>query len=176
MTNKLISELNCAAGNVRDYIFDLERKVAALEQQLAVERLPQKLRDIGNNIRTQDDRITSDPLFCVFQKKEMVTDEDYDHDRVVWWHSDGFEASEVKAKRLELLHRDLRDTGEWRRLAVKIIDVFVTSCFTEKGCKDYLSANGHNLNSPFIYVMSGYRNNEYQAVRNFLSGIPAEGE
>ncbi|MBN3171180.1 hypothetical protein [Pectobacterium brasiliense] len=39
MTSKPISALDCAVGNVRDYIFDLERKLEALEQQLAAERV-----------------------------------------------------------------------------------------------------------------------------------------
>lgn len=132
-------------------------------------QIPESFKTISENIRTQDNRATSHPLFAVMQKREIVVDGDYDHDRIVWWHSDGYEASETKRRRLELLHDDSRDTGEWRRLAVKEINEFVTACFTEQGCKDYLNANGHNLRHPFIYVFSAYRNAEFIAVREWLA-------
>lgn len=132
-------------------------------------QIPESFKTIGENIRTQDNRATSHPLFAVMQKREIVVDGDYDHDRIVWWHSDGYEASETKRRRLELLHDDSRDTGEWRRLAVKEINEFVTACFTEQGCKDYLDANGHNLRYPFIYVFSAYRNAEFIAIREWMA-------
>lgn len=134
-------------------------------------QIPESFKIIGENIRTQDNRATSHPLFAVMQKREIVVDGDYDHDRIIWWHSDGYEASETKRRRLELLHDDFRDTGEWRRLAVKEINEFVTACFTEQGCKDYLNANGHNLRHPFIYVFSAYRNAEFIAVREWLAKL-----
>lgn len=152
-----------AAAILREAItrFDVLREV---HQQAS-----SSFKTISENIRTQDNRATSHPLFAVMQKREIVVDGDYDHDRIVWWHSDGYEASETKRRRLELLHDDSRDTGEWRRLAVKEINEFVTACFTEQGCKDYLDANGHNLRYPFIYVFSAYRNAEFIAIREWMA-------
>lgn len=49
-------------------------------------------------------------------------------------------------------------------------DEFVTVCFTYQGCKDYLAVNGHNLNQPFIYVHSLFRNSEMLSIREFLKG------
>jgi len=147
-----------------------EKRIAELEaSQLAV-KLPGEFAVIGENLRTQDNRITSDPMFCIYQKEEIVVDDEYDHDRIVWWNNEHcHEASKLRAKRLELLHHDGRDTPEeWRRIAVKEINDFVTCCLTEQGCKDYLAINGHNLRKPFIYVKSGFRNNEYQTIRNWL--------
>jgi len=147
-----------------------EKRIAELEGGTLT--VPDGFAAIGENIRTQDNRITSDPLFCVFQKREIVVDEDYDCDRIVWVDEDGREATERQRIRLELLHQNFREPPEkWRRVAVKDIDDFVTCCFTEQGCKDYLACNGHNLRQPFIYVTSGFRNDEYQAVRNWLAGI-----
>ncbi|EOL5461263.1 ead/Ea22-like family protein, partial [Escherichia coli] len=129
------------------------------------------------NIRTQDNRITSDPMFCVYQKREIVVDADYDYDRIVWVDEDGNEANKLQSRRLELLHENFREPPEkWRRVAVKDIDEFVTCCFTEQGCKDYLAVNGHNLRLPFIYVKSGFRNAEYIGIRNWLAGIRIKGE
>lgn len=140
-------------------------------------KLPDEFARIGENLRTQDNRVTSDPMFCVFQKREIVTDEDYEHDRIVWIDEDGNEATAHQRRRLELLHENSREAPEkWRRIAVKEINDFVTCCFTEQGCKDYLACNGHNLRLPFIYVKSGFRNAEYQNMRNWLlAGDTVEG-
>ncbi|OAT18001.1 hypothetical protein M977_03789 [Buttiauxella gaviniae ATCC 51604] len=135
-------------------------------------KLPDEFARIAENLRTQDNRVTSDPMFCVFQKREIVTDEDYDYDRIVWIDEDGNEATTHQRRRLELLHENSREAPEkWRRIAVKEINDFVTCCFTEQGCKDYLACNGHNLRLPFIYVKSGFRNAEYQTMRNWLMAV-----
>ncbi|EEU2698816.1 TPA: ead/Ea22-like family protein, partial [Escherichia coli O157] len=109
--------------------------------------------------------------------REIAVDADYDHDRIVWVDEDGNEANKRHSRRLELLHENFREPPEkWRRVAVKDIDEFVTCCFTEQGCKDYLAVNGHNLRLPFIYVKSGFRNAEYIGIRNWLAGIRIKGE
>ena len=153
-------------------------QVAVLElRSLKTREFPVEFISIAENIRTQDNRITSYPMFCVYQKREVVADADYDHDRIVWVDDDGNEASERKRMRLELLHANYREPPEkWRRVAVKEIDDFVTCCFTEQGCKDYLACNGHNLRLPFIYVKSGFRNAEYIGIRDWLAGITVKGE
>ncbi|EPB1100419.1 ead/Ea22-like family protein [Escherichia coli] len=145
-------------------------------EEMQTKSAPDSFGIIGENIRTQDNRITSDPMFCVYQKREIVVDADYDHDRIVWVDEDGNEANKRQSRRLELLHENFREPPEkWRRVAVKDIDEFVTCCFTEQGCKDYLAANGHNLRLPFIYVKSGFRNAEYIGIRNWLAGIRIKG-
>ncbi|CAM7755507.1 hypothetical protein [Citrobacter portucalensis] len=150
-----------------------EKRIAELEAQSA----PESFSAIGKNILSQDNRITSDPMFCVYQKREIVVDADYDYDRIVWVDEDGNEANERQRMRLELLHENFREPPEkWRRVALKEIDDFVTCCFTEQGCKDYLACNGHNLRLPFIYVKSGFRNAEFISVRNWLAGIGMKGE
>lgn len=162
-----------------DFVDRQAKRIAELEAaSVKPVKLPDEFATIGENLRTQDNRITSDPMFCVFQKREVVADEDYDHDRIVWVDEDGKEATELQATRLELLHDNCREApATWRRIAVKEIDDFVTCCFTEQGCKDYLACNGHNLRLPFIYVKSGFRNSEYQTVRNWLmTNGTVEGE
>ncbi|WP_394370124.1 hypothetical protein [Serratia liquefaciens] len=147
-----------------------KKKIAELEKRLATPvRLPETLAEIGEKLRTQDNRITSEPMFCVYQKREIAADAECDHDRIVWVDEGGLEANERQRMRLELLHDNCREVpAKWRRAAVKEIDEFVTCCFTEQGCKDYLACNGHNLRMPFIYVKSGFRNAEYIALRNWL--------
>ncbi|HCJ8174098.1 TPA: hypothetical protein NV614_004746, partial [Escherichia coli] len=120
---------------------EAEAKCAALAErieELQTKPTPDSFGIIGENIRTQDNRITSDPMFCVYQKREIVVDADYDYDRIVWVDEDSNEANKLQSRRLELLHENFREPPEkWRRVAVKDIDEFVTCCFTEQGCKDY---------------------------------------
>jgi hypothetical protein len=134
---------------------------------------------IANRINTQDSRITADPLFCVFQKRAVVVNEDYDHDVIAWIDSEGIEASIPKTMQLNELREDFDSDFyaddeiewcgvEWRRLALKEVDEFVTACFTEQGCKDFLKIQGHNLRKPFTYVTSLYRNTEMIQLREWL--------
>ncbi|TAI99917.1 hypothetical protein EG332_04230 [Pectobacterium versatile] len=130
--------------------------------------VPEALRIIGQQINTQDNRITDQPMFVVFQKREIIGSDEHSPSRIVWvW--DGEEVSELRAKRLEALHHGCRYIRGYDRYAMQEIDEFVTASFTEKGCKDYLSLNGHNLRQPYIFACGSYRNNEYQTVRNWLS-------
>ncbi|MFG0782454.1 hypothetical protein ACF8O5_18685 [Raoultella sp. TYF_8] len=138
-------------------------------------KLPPELYTIGELIRTQDNRITDQPMFVVFQKREIIGSDEHSPSRICWvW--DGEEVSELRAKRLEALYQDGRDTRRYDRYAMQEVDEFVTACFTEHGCKDYLRQNAHNLRLPYIYACGSFRNNEYQLVRNWLAGIKWEAE
>ncbi|XFG49919.1 hypothetical protein AAHU03_19110 [Klebsiella pneumoniae] len=148
-----------------------EERIAELESRTV--KLSPELYTIGDLIRTQDNRITDQPMFVVFQKREIIGSDEHSPSRICWvW--DGEEVSELRAKRLEALYQDGRDTRGYDRYAMQEVDEFVTACFTEHGCKDYLRQNGHNLRLPYIYACGSFRNNEYQLVRNWLAGIKVE--
>lgn len=134
--------------------------------------VPDELSEIGALINSQDNRGTDQPMFAVMEKRGMVTLDTHDHDRIEWYDPDDCcTADESKAARLEALHQGGRDIKRWERYAIKDIDVFVTACFTEKGCKDFLARDGHNHNRPFIYAFGSYRNSEYQGMRNWLKSL-----
>ncbi|EOM7116877.1 MULTISPECIES: ead/Ea22-like family protein [Klebsiella pneumoniae complex] len=164
----------CAANITLDARAELaERQLAEMESRTV--KLPAELYTIGELIRTQDNRITDQPMFVVFQKREIIGSDEHSPSRICWvW--DGEEVSELRAKRLEALYQDGRDTRGYDRYAMQEVDKFVTACFTEHGCKDYLRQNGHNLRLPYIYACGSFRNNEYQLVRNWLAGIKVEAE
>lgn len=150
-----------------------EKRIGELESRSV--KLSPELYTIGDLIRTQDNRITDQPMFVVFQKREIIGSDEHSPSRICWvW--DGEEVSELRAKRLEALYQDGRDTRGYDRYAMQEVDEFVTACFTEHGCKDYLRQNGHNLRLPYIYACGSFRNNEYQLVRNWLAGIKVEAE
>jgi hypothetical protein len=135
----------------------------------------EELESIGALINSQDNRCTDQPMFAVMEKRGMITLDTHNHDRIEWVETesgDYCEADETKARRLEALHQGHRDTPGWERYAIKDVDVFVTACFTEQGCKDFLAREGHNHRKPFIYASGSYRNSEYQSVRNWLKSLP----
>jgi hypothetical protein len=113
------------------------------------------LARVGELIRTQDNRITSDPIFVVEQKRSYVTDPDYNEARSIWIDDEGVQV-------------EPRSEGS-HRVSVHDVWEFVTACFTEQGCKDYIAANGHNLRETRIFVHSGYRNREWIDMRAALA-------
>jgi hypothetical protein len=164
----------CLAAERREQALQLrlnaaDQRVDVLEAQLC------RLSKIGDQIRSQDNRCTDQPLFAVMEKRGLPTLDTHDHDRIDWVETESGDyclADDTKARRLEALHQAGRDTPGWERYAMKDIDVFVTACFTEQGCKDFLARDGHNHNRPFIYAFGSYRNAEYQAVRDWLKSLP----
>lgn len=154
----------------------MEEREALAAENLALKSERAGISAIGELIRTQDNRITDQPFFAVMTKREIVVSEDHDYDRICWVENqsgDYVEATEIQRRRLEAIYQGRYEVREgWDRHAMKEIDVFVTGCFTEQGCKDYISRNGHNLNKPFIYAFGSYRNEEYQMVRKFIMDMP----
>ena len=109
---------------------------------------PQDLENIAHEIKTQDNRITADPLFCVFEKERIYG-----------------------------LAPDYSDTWEWcnsgqrcEKVYYVERDRFVNAHFTEKAANEHIIINGHNLKEPFIYVTSLYRCGEMIEIRKALAG------
>ncbi|EIA9840097.1 ead/Ea22-like family protein, partial [Escherichia coli O157] len=100
--SKRIAELEkqCAEWE-RKALSNFEECAAMAEriEEMQTKSAPDSFGIIGENIRTQDNRITSDPMFCVYQKREIVVDADYDHDRIVWVDEDGNEANKRHSRR-----------------------------------------------------------------------------
>jgi hypothetical protein len=94
------------------------------------------LLEIGERLRTQDNRITEHPMFCVQIK---VRDTGYDPDYAegkCWWN----------AERLEVVYDEEPggDPEDWLESGYKDRWETVMVAFTEEGCKEYLELNGHN--------------------------------
>lgn len=113
---------------------------------------------IGRLILTQDNRITDQPIFIVQQKRQYITNPDYNDGYEVWLDDEGNQVDRAEGVDKVYVH----DVWE-----------FVTACFTEQGCKDYIARDGHNLRDPRIYAAGSYRNDEYRKVRRALIQIAA---
>ncbi|MBW2672478.1 MAG: hypothetical protein JRD89_03560 [Deltaproteobacteria bacterium] len=134
------------------------------------------LSEMRERLRTQDNRITAHPVFVVQQRHRtygfdpayvQVNDEiawiDGPNDNATYHMGDPeWEEAEERWQKYCDEPDGLTRTGwhdSWE---------FVTACFTEQGCKDYIHANGHNLTDPRIYVESAHRNQEWQQLRAIL--------
>lgn len=166
----LIAESDRNAKNAAEW------EAASLYWMAERDQLKAKLAElevIGALINSQDNRHTDQPMFAVMEKRGMVTLDTHDHDRIEWYDPVNVSTADDRtASRLEALHRGGRDVKDWERYAIKDVDVFVTACFTEQGCKDFLAIDGHNHREPFIYAFGSFRNSEYQAMRNWLKSLP----
>lgn len=133
----------------------------------------QFLEEIKHSLVNDDPRMTSHPIFVV---QEKVYDYGYDSAfasdyKWINYENDHEIASARKATKLDELDRGMKDIPDgWEQVYYKERWEFVTACFTEQGCENYLKINGHNLREPRIYVESGFRNNEWIQLRAILSG------
>lgn len=139
------------------------------------------VQDIAHDVTTQDNAITELPIFVVQQRRRTYGLDNHYTDDFVWMSKgdDPREADAETAARLDELQKTSdyfdeiildEDGGEttWIEVGYRDHWEFVTACFTRRGCEDYLRINGHNLTNPEIYVASGYRNDEWKAMREHL--------
>jgi hypothetical protein len=135
------------------------------------------LLEVGKLIATQDNRCTDQPMFVVQQRRRIAgLDTDY-CDNIIWLCSedDYSEASAEEAAQLEAEYQETgRERSGWTRTGYMDQWEFVTACFTEQGCKDYLKRDGHNLKEPRIYAEGSYRNEEFRTIRNTLLKLAAQ--
>jgi hypothetical protein len=136
------------------------------------------LSAIGKLLRTQDNRCTAYPMFCVqvCERIGPLNDDLGGGDRMFHNHEES-----------ETYYPDRPDPAEWDRLKALDDDgelpdyvctgiyiekwLTVQVCFTEEGCKRHLELNGHNYRSYFgtrIFVESFHRNPEMLAIREAL--------
>ncbi len=101
------------------------------------------LSDIAHELKTQDNRLTENPLFCVFEKERV-----YGIDPSF---SDYYDLDE-RGKKVYYVERDM----------------FVSAHFTAKAAEKYIKENKHNLEQPFLYVSSMHRCPEMIAIRKAL--------
>lgn len=135
-----------------------------------------RMTEIGQLIHTQDNRATDTPIFIVEeQRRTYGFDPDYTEDHVAWidMANDHVEATPEEHTKLEAQWgEDGIEPDGWTRTAYQDAWHFVTACFTEQGCKDYIAANGHNHRGALrVYAAGSWRNEEWRAVAKFLAEL-----
>lgn len=129
-----------------------------------------ELRAIGERLRTQDNRITADPIFLIRGLKRVYGMDPATHDYYIWVDTDN-SGEEVEApedeenppKNLEKCYY----MEHW---------VTLKMAFTQHGCEEHLRINGHNYKQSYkkvdIFADSLWRMPEMIVIRNALMALP----
>ena len=129
---------------------------------------------IGERLRTQDNRCTANPMFCVQVLDRVWNIEDGDGDGHEWFDN-SYEWEELDDPENHEEEEAYEDNPNYVKVAYKGIWKTVMVAFTEEGCKEHLAENGHNYSRYVkvrIYVDSYFRCPEMQAIRSFLMELP----
>lgn len=130
---------------------------------------------IGERLKTQDNRITANPMFCVqVKRRDVGYDSRYGNGRC--WHNPGND---------DTVYDDdpnfvAPTNDQWELFSYVDRWETVMVAFTEVGCKEYLEFNGHNERSRAfrgeiqIYVESFHRCPEMIAIREALMRLSPE--
>jgi len=139
-----------------------EAKTGKPIEEETAERQPRAddLSDIGERLRTQDNRYTKWPMFCLQIKvRDCGYHSDYAQGKV-WFDEEGMEVAPKTKGAQKAGYRD-----RWETVMV---------AFTEQGLKDYMRQDGHNVKAlahngeTRIYVESFRRCEEMIRIRRFL--------
>jgi hypothetical protein len=156
----------------------------------------EEVKRISRLLSSQDNACTHEPVFMVQRHRRTYGFDPAYSDNPVYVNEDGREVTvdpkdpdtyrcpneehcnePVSAEDMEeecCSHCGVSfDLGDWCLTRTAYQDTWenVMPFFTREGAEEYLRINGHNLQGqepPRIYVESGYRNAEWQAIRNFL--------
>lgn len=141
----------------------------------------EELLRISTLLKTQDNRITSHPMYCV-QSLLKISGMDTDYAKDIVW-LDTEESSEVDPTQSRVLEDEYQDTGDvpegYIRTGYVEIWEDVTYFFTNEAAEQYILDHAYDLNKPMVYVKSGYRNSEFQLIRRYLMSLtddPAQCE
>jgi len=136
------------------------------------------LKKIGQLIRTQDNRSTDQPMFIVQENVKVWRVHPEDAEGHIWFDSDDSEqvCDELAAKFDSYEEEGGKgwkiDQQDFEKIYFRTRWEFVTVCFTEQGCKEYIARNKHNHREELrIYGWHSFRNAEFRSVRTFIMGL-----
>ena len=163
------------------------------------EEQQQFLNHLATELNTQDNAITSDPVFVVYDwQSQYFPANDMDGKLAtdlsprpgesgsgfVWVTEDNeYEADQAQAKVLEDKRRDNWDDTQpyveqedpevvvkYHRLFKFRYQHFCGAFFTREAAQALINCQKHNMHEPFIFVESGYYNREWKELRKILGG------
>ena len=124
----------------------------------AAEALIRDMAEIGERLGTQDNRITSDPIFMVQEHKRTYgVSEDYT-DQHVWLDPDDREAGVLDEEEEGAVK--VGYTSHWES---------IQACLTEVGAQAFIDRKAHDYGPLRIYVASAYYNAEWRLIRGVFA-------
>ena len=135
------------------------------------------VQDLEHELRTQDNQYTSHAIFLV-EEKRRITGLDLEYsENVLWWN--GTTEEEVTRESDPARFQELEavfDAGsgepeDWTRTGYKDEWRFVQPFLTVKAAEEFRTRNAHRLGETRVFVDSGYRNTEWQLIRELFGGV-----
>jgi hypothetical protein len=141
---------------------------------------------LAAQLRTQDNAITSDPIFVV-QRKLREVGWDPDYTECVCW-IDGANETDVypdtdpeRHARLEAAHRgdipwpsDEVEEENWTRTGFRWRWEFVQPFLTREAAEEFRASQAHNLGETRVFVESACRNPEWKLLRALIAAFEKE--
>lgn len=130
------------------------------------------LATLRKELQTQDNAITREPLFCVFEKERIWgMESDYSEDFEWINHNDdepqSYTTEDLKEETGLSTKEEFEEAG-WEKIYYVERDKFTNAHLTRKSAEHHIEINGHNLHAPFVYVTSMHRCPEMIALRKAL--------
>lgn len=140
--------------------------------------IPQNIQHLIKNLREQDNRMTSNPIFMA-QKKETTYGFDSGWaDEFIWVDRGDEVYDEELISKLNWKDENYEEIDpRYYKSYFKTDWVNVQPFFTEDAANNYIQTNGHNLGGAEncrVYVESGWRNDEWAMVRDYFLTLDAK--
>jgi len=142
---------------------------------------PDELKTLSHEMNTQDNLATSHPLYCVFDKDYIWGMDPNFSDQYKWLDVEGVEVDLEQYELSEDLVEDEEGFAAWQKdvgidlhinkVYYAVRDRFLNAHFTMKAAHLYIDQNRHNLNKPFVYVVSLYRCHEMIKIQDHLKSF-----
>lgn len=143
--------------------------------------IPGYILALSQQLHTQDNRCTSHPIFQVRDVKQVPCLPEHADD-THWWDEEG---SAVLDEELIKTLEDASLGGSYCTLEddedappytyhctyTKTLRQVVATFMTQQAADAWVKANEHRHNALEIYIDSGFRNPEWQAIRDFLMSL-----
>lgn len=145
--------------------------------------IPAHILALSQQLHTQDNRCTDNPIFQVRDVKQVPCLPEHAND-THWWDAEGDLVLD------EELIKNLEEEGQWdsfesvllededgchseryTRSHTKTLRQVVATFMTQQAADAWVKANEHRHNALEIYIDSGFRNPEWQAIRDFLMSL-----
>ncbi len=136
------------------------------------------IEDVGRELRIQDNRCTSYPIFYVQQGTEI---EDEDGPEFKWKDTDWLDVTPEKATELNKLYANRHDDDDpelaaYTRFSYRMDWDNIQPFLTRKTADWFIDRHGHDYDYLRVYVASGHANPEWIAIRRLLLDLTQKPE
>ncbi len=145
--------------------------------------IPAHILSLSQQLHTQDNSCTNNPIFQVRDVKQVECFGDH-ADNTHWWDQEGSavldkdlidqleeEGKWTSYNSVVLELEDSQFSGTYTRTHTKTLRQVVEVFMTNEAAEFWVAQNEHRHNALEIYVASGFRNPEWQAIRDFLMSL-----